>query len=60
MIQKTRSSKERAQNTKAVNGGKNTAKWNDRNSIPDNEQNKKGIISPNNKQRLRAQSAHGT
>lgn len=26
MIQKTRSPKERAQNTKAVNGGKNTAK----------------------------------
>ena len=28
MIQKTRSPKERAQNTKAVNGGKNSAKWN--------------------------------
>ena len=34
MIQKTRSPKERAQDTKAVNGGKNTAKWNDRNNIP--------------------------
>ena len=46
MIQKTRSPTERAQDTKAVNGGKNTAKWNDRNSIPDNEQNKSGANAP--------------